>query len=188
MLLSRRSFRHVIKYFAHECFMVLRQDDNLFEGALESVFILRSVFASVCRPDDHRNHLRISILDLLMSKLKIDAPGHFETRVGPEISQTRWYTSPTVEDIGIIPRWAPGLPIQENPGNLSYLSDWQATTMVPIRKKDSKHYHINYKHVSLTSIAYKIMKLFVRDSIQLHLIRNSSHESALHSGGLFIPT
>ncbi|PIK45564.1 hypothetical protein BSL78_17579 [Apostichopus japonicus] len=47
--------------------------------------------------------------------------------------------------------------------------DWRAANVIPIFKKGSKHDPCNYRPVSLTSTACKILEMLIKDAIIKHL-------------------
>lgn len=48
-------------------------------------------------------------------------------------------------------------------------ADWETVTLTLIYTKRPKHDTVNYVHVSLTSVGYKVMERFVRNTILAHL-------------------
>ena len=58
--------------------------------------------------------------------------------------------------------------------------DWKKANVTPIFKKGSKHVPGNYRPVSLTSVACKVMESVMRDAITAHLARNKLIRNSQH--------
>ena len=58
--------------------------------------------------------------------------------------------------------------------------DWKKANVTPIFKKGSKHVPGNYRPVSLTSVACKVMESVMRDAITAHLDRNKLIRNSQH--------
>ena len=59
-------------------------------------------------------------------------------------------------------------------------ADWKLANVSPIRKKGSRAMASNYRPVSLTCLASKLMESIIRDAMVRHLLENDLCTTAQH--------